>query len=146
MDVVAKTLACSKLKRRSMPPMEWMNFEGPMVAAAAGLVFAIFSALENRVSWVASLCSVLGEGSNTGIATRIETQKRMRLDRKFVKYWKRKKQGEKVQGSAPEKRPGDDDYIRAGAFALTAARSCSYLRRCFSESSRYFSPHRRKDT
>jgi protein-disulfide isomerase len=45
-----------------MPPMEWMNFEGPMVAAAAGLVFAIFSALENRVSWVASLCSVFGEG------------------------------------------------------------------------------------
>lgn len=85
MDVAARTPARSKPTRRSMPPMEWTNFEGTMVAAAAGLVFAIFAALENRVSWVASLCSVFEEGSNTGIATRIETQKRMHFDRKFVK-------------------------------------------------------------
>lgn len=45
-----------------MLPMEWMNFEGPMIAAVAGLIFAVFSALENRVTWIASLCAVFGEG------------------------------------------------------------------------------------
>jgi len=45
-----------------MVPTEWMNFEGPMLAAAAGLVFAVFSALENRIAWIAAFCAAFGDG------------------------------------------------------------------------------------
>jgi len=45
-----------------MLPTDWMSVQGPLTAAVAGLVFAVFSALEKRVAWIESLCNVFGEG------------------------------------------------------------------------------------